>query len=146
MKQSFLIFTITFLMSGFYVNGQNWTTDTLSWGNKLFITELPDNFKRSTNNYTEGVFLHYIFPDSSTVTIFHGWNAAVSLYKQGNFDTLKVNSNVYSGRIRPTGKLWKAVRKSDNLIYWYNLVPSEQEQTFDRVLKSFELKTERKGG
>ncbi|MEQ8470977.1 MAG: hypothetical protein RIC35_07325 [Marinoscillum sp.] len=108
--------------------------------------ELPNNFKRTSDNYTEGIILSYVFPDSSLVTIFYGWNATLTPYRQEEFDTLSVNSNVFSGTIGSSGKLWKAVKISDNFMYWYNMVNAYQQATFERTLNSVELKTKRSGG
>ncbi len=146
MRQRILTLELLLFLAAFSANGQNWTTDTLNWGNKLLTIKLPDDFKLITDNYTEGVILHYIFADTSIVTIFHGYNAILTPYRHAEFDTLSVNSNISSGTIGRTEKLWKVVKKSASFMYWYNLVNPEQEENFERILNSIELKTKRSGG
>lgn len=119
--------------------GQNWAFDSLKWGSKVFIVELPDTFRRSVSSYKEGVFVHYISPDTSEFAVFYGWNAVVTLYKQEDFDTLSADANIFTGTIRELDRHWKANKQSEHFIYWYNLVKPEQLETFDRIFNSFEL-------
>lgn len=137
---------IVLCLLSYTVNGQSWTTDTIEFGDKIFLTELPDNFKRQIDNYTEGVFINYLFPDTSTFSIFYGYNGTISLYRQLEFDTLSVKTNIYEGTIGKTGKYWKAYKHSDELIFWYNLVNREELNVFQRIFMSFKWKSKISGG
>lgn len=120
---------------------QKWTADTVRFGSYQFILELPEDFIKDVDTYTEGVFVNYGFPDTAFFSIFHGYNATVSLYKQEEFDTLKIESNIYSGVIKHTGKYWKAKRISNELIWSYNHVNKDRLYLFDRIFESFRADT-----
>ncbi len=137
---------MTLCLLSYTANGQSWITDTIIFGNKIFVTELPDNFKRHIDNYTEGVFINYLFPDTSVFSIFYGYNSKIKLYRQTEFDTLSVKSNIYEGTIGQNGKHWKAYKHSDELIFWYNLVNKKELNIFERILKSFKWKAKISGG
>lgn len=128
------------------VNGQEWTMDTVRWGNYHFISELPHDFKRDINIYSEGILVSYMSTDSAFFTIFHGYNAVMSLYRQQEFDTLKIDSNTYSGVINGTEKYWKAMKISEELMWSYSLVNKECLEVFDRIFESFKAEPIRKAG
>lgn len=115
-------------------------TDTVF--NSVVSVNLPLGYKQIKTFYDEGVFIDYYYADGSILTLFAGAlhkTPLLSLNPKYNIQAV----DTIGARISYKGNVGRKKWREDaieNLHIYYDNVPIEKEQVFNRVLESIVIK------
>lgn len=125
-------------------------TDTIRWSNTKLVIRLPEHVRTTTSPYEEGIFKYYVCPQDSGIICVHcGYMVKKPLLTSGhalaehtfsrNGIAVKGEHSGYYDENEQKYYFREVNYHSEPVSVYYDKVPKNRTESFDRILDSIQI-------